>query len=705
MSGKNISTKTILSNLHLYFFYCFILSIPFQIRKSFLTEHSYFAGGFSEYAVFFVYLSDILLILAVFFWIVKIISNRKPNLLTAFKQNIFLTSYKFRKKISESDNSLKLLALFCLWLIVDLTLIPEDYRFISAYQTLKLFEMAGLFIYVYFNIASFKRILTTVNLLILGGLFQASLAISQYFFQHSIFGSKWIGEIVLSPEMPGVAKIAVNGEKIMRAYGTFQHPNVLAGFLLATILLSWYIYTHYPQFINNLGKNKGFAKMGILRKLTLHNKFDTLSRIFKNNNVSRETFWLDNELKNRNSANPNHSLNCLLAQILLPAFLIFLIFIQILALILTFSRSGWLGFFVVLFILSVFCYFNSRKNKFVSNIQLQQAIKSFKKLSNDQNVSRETLSHKLNWLKKVVVELFYAVSALITRSLEVLTAFIKRLKPLNPQLKLGRNLSNNKQNVSRETLVRSDCFKKFYLSKKFLSILFLALLSLFPVIYLWPEISSRNVFNRSFLINSTDKNLIYSYDKENNKNNKDLTIADRLFYNKTAFYIIDKYPFTGAGLGAFIFQIDDYLNVSRETFLKNKIENNNNVSRETLLDLETVSENGSNKQKTSPKLEFWHYQPAHNIYLLIASEIGVIGLLIFALFITQALKDGFCFNNNVSRETLLARKSLQHILIAIFVGFLIIGLFDHYFWTLQQGRLIFWLVLALIIANERNLRD
>ena len=33
----------------------------------------------------------------------------------------------------------------------------------------------------------------------------------------------------------------------------------------------------------------------------------------------------------------------------------------------------------------------------------------------------------------------------------------------------------------------------------------------------------------------------------------------------------------------------------------------------------------------------------------------------------------------------------------IFIGFLFIGLFDHYFWTIQQGQLIFWLVAGLIL--------
>jgi len=53
----------------------------------------------------------------------------------------------------------------------------------------------------------------------------------------------------------------------------------------------------------------------------------------------------------------------------------------------------------------------------------------------------------------------------------------------------------------------------------------------------------------------------------------------------------------------------------------------------------------------------------------------------------------------VSRETLLNVR-LNYFLVAIFISFLFIGLFDHYFWTLQQGRLIFWLVLGFMLLSS-----
>jgi len=53
-------------------------------------------------------------------------------------------------------------------------------------------------------------------------------------------------------------------------------------------------------------------------------------------------------------------------------------------------------------------------------------------------------------------------------------------------------------------------------------------------------------------------------------------------------------------------------------------------------------------------------------------------------------------SKNVSRETF--DNNLNIYLFAILIAFLFIGLFDHYFWTLQQGRLMFWLVLGLMLS-------
>lgn len=83
----------------------------------------------------------------------------------------------------------------------------------------------------------------------------------------------------------------------------------------------------------------------------------------------------------------------------------------------------------------------------------------------------------------------------------------------------------------------------------------------------------------------------------------------------------------------------------------------------------------------------WFYQPVHNIYLLIYSETGLIGLVAFGLFLFMLL-----FNFIKNNRFQLASMSI----FVLFSSFLFIGFFDHFLWTLQQGRLMFWLVLALL---------
>ena len=83
-------------------------------------------------------------------------------------------------------------------------------------------------------------------------------------------------------------------------------------------------------------------------------------------------------------------------------------------------------------------------------------------------------------------------------------------------------------------------------------------------------------------------------------------------------------------------------------------------------------------------LSSWIHQPVHNIYLLIASETGLIGLILFLVFIFQL------FRKIIGQE---------YFLLLIVFSFLFIGLFDHFFWTLQQGQLMFWLTLGIMGAG------
>lgn len=102
----------------------------------------------------------------------------------------------------------------------------------------------------------------------------------------------------------------------------------------------------------------------------------------------------------------------------------------------------------------------------------------------------------------------------------------------------------------------------------------------------------------------------------------------------------------------------------------------------------------------------WEIQPVHNLYLLIASEIGLFGLAVFLLVLASnfelKIKELFTKLQNYKIKNL--KKDTTHvssnssIFTILFVSFLFLAFFDHYFWTLPQGQLIFWLSLVLAIS-------
>ena len=86
------------------------------------------------------------------------------------------------------------------------------------------------------------------------------------------------------------------------------------------------------------------------------------------------------------------------------------------------------------------------------------------------------------------------------------------------------------------------------------------------------------------------------------------------------------------------------------------------------------------------------YQPVHNIYLLIKAETGLVGLGLFLSFLALLWRDYY---------KRLGFKKLYHFSFALIVAsILIFGLFDHFLWTIQAGRLMFWIALGLLAGAK-----
>lgn len=86
--------------------------------------------------------------------------------------------------------------------------------------------------------------------------------------------------------------------------------------------------------------------------------------------------------------------------------------------------------------------------------------------------------------------------------------------------------------------------------------------------------------------------------------------------------------------------------------------------------------------KALPSKSVYFLQPVHNIYLLVLAETGVVSFILFCWFLWKVFLHPF---------------SIYHL---SFIILLILGLVDHYPLSLQQGQLLFTLLLALTFVNH-----
>jgi hypothetical protein len=106
----------------------------------------------------------------------------------------------------------------------------------------------------------------------------------------------------------------------------------------------------------------------------------------------------------------------------------------------------------------------------------------------------------------------------------------------------------------------------------------------------------------------------------------------------------------------------------------------------------------------------YFYQPVHNVFFLAAVELGIWGFLILVLIVAEVLRRiyNYKIDYNLSmfdifkefkiddNYSLYREKYFWFIgLVAIIFAILVIMVFDHYFWTLYFGIILWWLCLGL----------
>ncbi len=128
------------------------------------------------------------------------------------------------------------LNLFLLFLFTQIVSLPGALNIEAGLVRLEQYLLAGLF-GVFLASQDMKNLSKKIYLpFVIGLLGEAALAILQ-FIKGGTLGLWILGERTFNLSTPGIAKFDFYGHQFLRPYGTFPHPNVLAGFIILSIVI------------------------------------------------------------------------------------------------------------------------------------------------------------------------------------------------------------------------------------------------------------------------------------------------------------------------------------------------------------------------------------------------------------------------------------------------------------------------------------
>lgn len=221
--------RPIFAKIGEWLLYIFAFLLPWQARWIFF-EGS-IEKGYWEYGSFSLYGFDILLLVLL---IITVIIGRKKHF--------------YINRFTLAALGLFLVAFFSLYWAID--------KDIALYAFARLLA-AILLIIVVWQI-KFKP-LFLAGAIALAGVCQSVLAAWQFFTQKAI-AFKWLGMAEHLPWILGDQVVEFVGGRMLRAYGSFPHPNMLAAFLAIAIILSIGIYL---KSSNKWGKYFALASLVI----------------------------------------------------------------------------------------------------------------------------------------------------------------------------------------------------------------------------------------------------------------------------------------------------------------------------------------------------------------------------------------------------------------------------------------------------------
>lgn len=232
-----------------FFVGSFLFLLPWQ--TIYITREVFLSGAKWQAATLGFFASEILLWICIgifaFSYLKKIREHRSQIIFAWSSDRIFILS----------------ILVFTLYSFASIFWASDKH--VALQQSEHILEAFLLFFVLSFS--SIDRILAA-KYFIAGAGVQSALGIYQFLTQ-STFSFKWLGLVTHPIQELGTSVVALEGgDRILRAYGAFSHPNVFAGYLLVAILLS--IFVLYREQKNN------FLKLAVILEFTA--LFFTFSR-------------------------------------------------------------------------------------------------------------------------------------------------------------------------------------------------------------------------------------------------------------------------------------------------------------------------------------------------------------------------------------------------------------------------------------------
>lgn len=243
-------------------FYIFVFFLPSQLGKHYWPSFSFIKGLKVDYYSPTVYFSEVLLWGVILFWF-----------------------FRKRKKLGEELKRLfrerRLLIILTGGFLFG-NILKAEVGEAAILKVGRLVEMGFIFWYGRKEIKrkDFKKLVVILGI---GVILEAGICLGQIIKQASIGGVFWyLGERSFNLGTLGIAKAVVKGREILRGYGTFSHPNSLAGYLVLTLFLMMILYEKAESkgkrmaffmravfFGGVLGVIMSYSKAGIMGGLVL----------------------------------------------------------------------------------------------------------------------------------------------------------------------------------------------------------------------------------------------------------------------------------------------------------------------------------------------------------------------------------------------------------------------------------------------------